>query len=202
MNVVKTILIILLTTATLAAATERGVLWAGGWSTGYEVDAETGELYYSFEKPEEADKGMAYNGSYFWAGGNNTTIYKFGKTGTVVDDLAWDGEYLWVAYGAAFEIGFYKYDVNAGSIVDEIGGLAGGMPETPNIAVDDDGYIYVEYSDRTSDGGGYYYIFEPNGDDIYYFYDQGFLTYGMDVGEWPATSITPTSLGTIKALYK
>ncbi len=107
MRSILTILILLLTTVALAAATERAVLWAGGWSTGYEVDAENGEIYYSFEKPEEADVGMAYNGSYFWAGGITTTIYKFDKTGTVVDTfeipegdgifgLTYDGEYLWV----------------------------------------------------------------------------------------------------------
>jgi hypothetical protein len=98
---------LLLNIVLVANATERAVLWAGGWSTGYEVDAETGELYYSFEKPEDAGKGMAYNGSYFWAGENTTTILKFDKTGTVVDTfeipegdgifgITYDGEYLWV----------------------------------------------------------------------------------------------------------
>jgi hypothetical protein len=259
MRAIKTILIILLTTATLAAATDpRLSLWFGNgrrdpynfdiWET-WEVPIEgqtrgaafdddgyvwlhskgsyPGETYYyyqidfegniitSFQAPDGYDKsdGVDVDGDNLWIACNGYA-YHVTKTGSVISpdpfsigsaihDIAWDGEYLWVAWGESDSIGYYKYDVNTGAIVDAIGGLAGQLLEWPAIAVDDDGFIYCLYSDRFHDvGGGYYYIFYPNGDDIYYFLDSGFLNYGMDVGAWPVTSITPASLGRIKALYK
>jgi hypothetical protein len=258
MKVVKAILISLLVTATLVAATDsrlslwvstvqmdpytltiwydfenpvpgitrgcafdNGHIWLHTQEIGetyyyYEIDLE-GNIITSFPSPEP-DEGQGVNigidvdGDYLWIICNGY-IYHVTKTGTIVspapfyvglgiNDLAWDGEYLWVAYGEAFTIAYYKYNVNTGGIVDAIGGLVGSMPETPSIAVDSDGYIYCLYCDRMCSGGGYYYIFEPNGDDLFYFLDDGFLNHGIDVGEWPVTSIISTSLGTIKALYK
>lgn len=258
MKRVLTVLMLLLTTATLAAATDpRLSLWfANGrrdpynfdvWETWevpiegqtrgaafddggyiwlqskpfygdpyyyYEIDFE-GNVITSFEAPDVygPSYGIDVDGGYLWIACNNY-VYHITKAGSIISpspfyigggihDLGWDGEYLWVAWGESDSIAYYKYDVNTGSIVDIIAGLAGQLLEWPAIAVDDDGYIYCLYSDRFSDvGRGYYYIFYPNGDDIYYFLDSGFLNYGMDVGEWPVTSITPTSLGIIKALYK
>jgi hypothetical protein len=206
---------------TSGAGFDEGHIWLHTYEIGelnyyYEIDTE-GNIYSSFPAPEPDDGqgkdiGVDVDGDYLWIICNGY-IYHVTKTGTIIspepfyvglgiNDLAWDGEYLWVAYGEAFTIAYYKYDVNTGDIVDAIGGLAGSMPETPSIAVDDDGYIYCLYCDRMCSGGGYYYIFEPNGDDLFYFLDEGFLNAGFDVGEWPVTSVTPTSLGKIKALYK
>jgi hypothetical protein len=258
MKKVLSVLMVLLTTATLAAATDpRLSLWFrtsrcdpyvlemwdwweipieftrtaafdGGyiWTRShyeelnyyYKIDLE-GNIITSFPEPEPSEiwggMGVDVDGDYLWVVCNDL-VYHITKTGSIVapapfdvgwgiNDIAWDGEYLWVAYGGAYSIGFYKYDVNTGIIVDSIyiEQAPFAMPEKPGIAVDDDGYIYILYADRKNEfGGGYYYIFEPNGDDIYYYLAEGFLTHGMDVGAWPVTSITPTSLGTIKAIYK
>lgn len=115
----------LLIAGTLAGATERAVLWAGGWSTGYEVDAETGEVYHSFEKPEDADVGMAYNGIYFWACYSiENYVVKFDKNGEPVSyfdlpvgvggrGITYDGEALWVCvFINPDEIRAYHLDLN------------------------------------------------------------------------------------------
>jgi hypothetical protein len=205
---------------TRGAAFDEGYIWTRSHyeelNYYYKIDLE-GNIITSFPEPEPSEiwggNGVDVDGDYLWVVCNDL-VYHITKTGSIVapapfdvgwgiNDIAWDGEYLWVAWGESDSIAYYKYDVNTGNIVDIIAGLAGQLLEWPAIAVDDDGYIYCLYSDRFSDvGRGYYYIFYPNGDDVYYFLEEGFLNYGMDVGAWPVTSITPTSLGKIKATYK
>lgn len=109
MKPVKTILIILLTTATLAAATERPVLWSGAWLEIAEVDAETGEVYDMVDRPTGYYRYLGYDGTYFWAGHyvDVKKVGKFDKNGTIISTfiipegngslgIAYDGEYLWV----------------------------------------------------------------------------------------------------------
>ncbi|UCE26620.1 MAG: hypothetical protein JSW52_09755 [Candidatus Coatesbacteria bacterium] len=257
MKYAKTTLVILLTTATVAAATDPrlsiwvttaqkdpytlitwfswdipvegetrgaafddGYIWLHSKKSGpeiydyYKIDFE-GNIITSFQSPDVYGKsrGIDVDGDYLWIACNGY-VYHVTKAGSVIspppfsvgsgiDDIAWDGEYLWVAWGESDSIAYYKYDVDTGTVVDVIIPEYGQLLEWPASAVDDDGYIYCLYSDRFDDvGGGYYLIYEPNGDDIVYFLNYGFLNYGIDVGAWPVTSITPTSLGTIKALYK
>ncbi|UCE26619.1 MAG: hypothetical protein JSW52_09750 [Candidatus Coatesbacteria bacterium] len=205
---------------TRGAAFDDGYIWlhskpmSGEVYYYYQIDFDD-NIITSFEAPDVfgLGYGIDVDGDYLWIMCNGF-VYHVTKTGSVVSpspfyvgggihDLGWDGEYLWVAWGESDSIAYYKYDVNTGAVVDIILPEYGQLLEWPAIAVDDDGYIYCLYSDRFDDvGGGYYFIYEPNGDDIVYFLNYGFLNFGIDVGAWPVTFVKPASLGTIKALYK
>jgi hypothetical protein len=134
MKYLKATLIILLTTATLAAATERGVLWFSYSNEVYEIDVETGSIYYNFTKPTGTNHGLGYDGTYFYAGYNwspptETEIYKFDKNGLLISsfiipagDGCWAVTYengtLWtiIWFNGRFEKYVYHIDLN-GSIL-------------------------------------------------------------------------------------
>jgi hypothetical protein len=97
MKTLKTIFIIFLTTATLAAATERAVLWSGQSGIINEVDAENGDVYDVIERPPGYNRGAAYDGTYLWAGrSSNNTVAKFDKSGDVVSTFVIpEGPIVW-----------------------------------------------------------------------------------------------------------
>jgi hypothetical protein len=128
MKPVKTILLILLTTATLATATERNALWVyGGARDPYNL-----EVIYSIEEPlEDALYGTAFDDGHLWhrtdALGVVNYYYEIDFEGNIVSsfpgpdilqtkencgiDTDLDGN-LWIAYN------YYVYHVTStGSIV-------------------------------------------------------------------------------------
>jgi hypothetical protein len=262
MNVVKTILIILLATATLAAATERAILWTGKWLEIFEVDSETGNIIDSFDRPDGYYMHIAYDGAFFWAAHyiDVREIAKFDQTGHVIstfnipegtavggityanaslwyityvdppgevrachmdlsgnlispepfavneysEDLAWDGEYLWmVTNGADFWRG-RCYDVETGECVDWFY-VGDSFYETETTAIGTDGtYIYTIGFERLHDGGtSYVYKYSKTGtllDHVYTPVDG----WHAKVAYWEEeiSLIEPMSLGEIKACFR
>jgi hypothetical protein len=82
----KAILIVLLTTATLAAATERPVLWTTDYPGVFEVSADDGDIYSSVPMPTGYSRGVGYDGTSFWSGKpTDSTVVKYNKNGTIID---------------------------------------------------------------------------------------------------------------------
>jgi hypothetical protein len=266
MKTVRTILIVLLTTATLTAATERAVLWSGSWDTACEVNADTGDIYYSFDKPSNANKGMAYDGTYFWSGGSgddSKIITKFDKTGLVIStfevpigvscegitydgenlwyntyvnppgeyrayhinldgdlippdgfdityynyniyDAAWDGEYLWVIAGLAWDCYALCYDVNTAALIESFS-VGDDFWQTETRCIASDGtYIYTIGWEKTNpDVPNWIYKYTKTGTEVDHIYT--LLTgwqWGLSYWEEGITNVKPASFGEIKAIYK
>jgi hypothetical protein len=232
MKLLNATLIILLTTGTLAAATERNALWTYGGA----LDPYTLEVLFGFDEPiYEARYGTAYDGGYLWhrtlepglvnyyykvnfegevvssfpgpdvmhdgsrgidvdENGNlwisyNRYVYHVTDTGSIIPpnpfpieggmDIAWDGEYIWTV-GSGGGITVYKY---------------------PSLAADAD-YLYLTYENRYDyEPPGYYWVLRKDGT-TELLLENGYRLNGWDVAEHSFTSITPMSLGNIKATYK
>lgn len=261
MKLLNATLIILLTIATLAAATERPILWTGKWLEIYEVDSGTGNIIGSFDRPEGYYRNIAYDGDFFWASHYTETgrIGKFDINGNLIstfiipegtgvgaiayadgtlwyhsytdppgerivyhvnlsgdlippepfavneysEDLACDGEYLWVVTNGADFWRARCYDVETGECVDWFY-VGDSFYETETYSIGTDGtYIFTIGWERLHDSMSYIYKYSKTGtllDHVYTPVDG----WHANIAYWEEeiSVIEPASLGKIKATYK
>jgi hypothetical protein len=178
----------------------------------YKVNFE-GEVVSSFPGPDVLTYGSrgidVDDDGNLWIS-YNRYIYHVTSDGSIIPpspfhieggmDIAWDGEYIWTV-GSGGGITIYKYDVNTGALLDVWGGFWGLDPRYPSLAADAD-YLYLTYENRYDyEPPGYYWVLRKDGT-TELLLDEGGRPAGWDVAEHSFTSITPMSLGKIKATYK
>jgi outer membrane protein assembly factor BamB len=177
---------------------------------------ENGDVISSFLGPndnEEISTGLTCDDDKLWINCNDTA-YHVTRDGTIIppepfvlpsftSDISWDGEYLWAVAGEAFDYYLVAFDVNTGEPVKS---FPAGDPYFErlcfNVAASDD-YVYViVYIRFYSENWVYKYDKDGVVVDQQTFYPTSTYVFGMDYSEEPVTSIQPSSLGQIKAIYR
>lgn len=181
----------------------------------------TGSIVRSITFPNDM-RGVHFTGSYFWAS-DNVAVYRLDTNGSVLNSFAT----VWAHYGLTFD-GTYIWGstVNSGNLITKMtteGSVVSSFegPGSYNGDLDwDSGYLWV--CDWPVSGGGLYRItttgsvvesYVPpsgpttrpsgccwDGDYLWFLnFSEPRYVYQIDTAR---TSITPTSIGKVKALFR